>query len=126
MTKIIKNRKFRRIVGKVLTGAAIAALAFLPFKAKADELENAKNGKALERPVAARVFTQYGKDKGLETGFGLFGKLKLKQVIIQIGTEIACNVLDGNMVLETAHLSLSTHIVGPLSATAYAQANRFL
>lgn len=123
-----KTVRFRTKVARtmkrfVATGLVMAALV-MPFKAKAEKIS--EKAQAPNKAVAARVFTQYGKDKGLEAGFGIFGKFKLKPVSLQIGTEVAADVLNGNMTLETAHLSISAPVYGPLSATAYAQASRFL
>lgn len=114
------TRKIRRIIA---TGIVIAAL-LVPFKAKAEELE--EKAQEPRKPFAAKVFTQYRKGDGLGAGFGLFGTPKLGPITLGLGSEFSGDLNSGTGSLETAHLSVSGPIYGPLSVTAYAQASRFL
>lgn len=108
----------------VATALVISSL-LLPFKAMAEQPEQAK-GPELSRQVTAQMFYQYRKGEGHEAGAGLDARLGIGAVNLDLGVGIAGNLEKGSILLENAGAKLTFPLVSVVSATGYAQRSRFL
>ncbi len=110
---------------KVATATLAATMAFLPFKAAAEE-PNSSNGSGAKRSVATQIFYQDRKDTGHETGLGLDTEIQIKPLALGFGTSVSGNLEHGNMTLERATANATVSLPHNLAVTGYAQRNRFL
>lgn len=111
---------------RVIAATLVIATTFLPFKAKAEELDSAKKGLEVKRSVAAEVFYQAIKGEGHEAGAGLDANIGAGPVNLGFGASVAGNLRTGATVLERATANATFSLPYNLALTTYAQRCRFL
>lgn len=112
--------------GKIVATTLVVASLVLPFKAKAEELNQAKEGVELTRQTIVQTFYQYRKGEGHEAGLGVDTTLGIGPTNLDLGLGIAVNLETGITTLETAGTKLTFPLFLMMSATGYMQRSRFL
>lgn len=127
---VLKNRTKRVVgaVGRALVGAmVIAAVAFYSFKAKAEELDQAKQGEEPREPAIERSITFYlqdGLNRGLEAAAVGSAAVPIGPLTVSSGFGVSGEL--GNtdrLFFEHASLSLSGG-TGTVGGTAYGSMDR--